>query len=73
MTKVTAQSKPGLRNTHFVTAGKSTRQAMAGKEAGKIHRGPDQRSQFIQQVLIASLLCIRHYLRLSFGNIKGNP
>lgn len=45
--KVAAQSKPGLRNTHFVTARKSTRQVMAGKEAGKIDRGPDQRSQFI--------------------------
>lgn len=29
---------------------------MAGKEAGKIDRGPDRRSQFIQQVLIANLL-----------------
>lgn len=45
--KVAAQSKPGLRNTHFVTARKSTRQVMAGKEAGKIDRGPDQRNQFI--------------------------
>lgn len=34
---------PGLRNTHFVAARKSTRHVMAGKEAGKEGRGPDQR------------------------------
>lgn len=60
---------PGLRITHFVGARRSTRQVMVGEEPATADRGPIKEADSFKYSL-RTLLCIRHYSKQSFGNIK---